>query len=269
MKPPRFSWPRSERWAAALLLAFAPVAVQPQPAPVKPAGVALSGLTAERARYDLSFKGIGAAEATIDYQPGSSGRISARIDTRRLTGLLFAIHNLYQVEVDTATGLPIRMHKSVHQSNIEQELRVTWERSEPRAHSDQGASWPVQPGALELFSMLFRLRQLSPQPGDSVTFPLDIESQSWIARGVVGQGENFNGPAGRMETRRLTLFFHSDSSVAARAWKTDLLTNRIARPEGELTIHLGPPPANLPVLLHFGPAGSRVTMRLKAYEKGE
>lgn len=269
MKSLRSSRCHAVRWAAALLLSFAPAAVRAQSAAAGPAGVTLSGLQAEQARYDLTFKGIGAAEATIVYQPGSPGRITARIDTKRLTGLIFSIHNLYQVEVDTASGLPVRMHKSVHQSNIDQELRVIWDQSERRAHSSHGATWPVQPGALELFSMLFRLRQLSPQPGDSLTLPLDIESQSWMARGTVRRGEDFNGPLGRMETRRLTLFFHSDSSVAARAWKTDLLTNRIARPEGELTIHLGPPPANLPLLLHFGPAGSRVTMRLTACAKEE
>jgi hypothetical protein len=58
-------------------------------------------------------------------------------------------------------------------------------------------------------------------------------------------------------------------SIQQRPWKTDLLTNRIARPGGHLTIVLGPPPLNLPLVLTFGNEGKQVTMNLKHHDHGE
>ncbi|HQG45351.1 MAG TPA: hypothetical protein PLG50_06810, partial [bacterium] len=74
---------------------------------------------------------------------------------------------------------------------------------------------------------------------------------------------------GRIRARQVVLRFSRRGGAAARAWKTDLLTNRIVRPEGLLTVYLGPPPANLPLLLQFGPSDQRVIMRLKRSQEGK
>ncbi|HNW59533.1 MAG TPA: DUF3108 domain-containing protein [bacterium] len=223
---------------------------------------------AETLRFSLSFKGMGAARAVVRFQPGDPQQIEARIDTRTLTSLIFSIHNLYRTEVDPASRLPRTVHKTIDQSNIRQELTIHYDRITGTARGGELGSWPFLPGAMDLFTMLYRLRQLSPVAGDSLSFPLDIESQAWLASGRVSDGGEESTPLGRVHVRQVTLRFSRSGSAVARAWKTDLLTNRIARPEGMLTILLGPPPQNLPLQLQFGPEGQRVVMRLQALEKG-
>lgn len=218
--------------------------------------------------FSLSFKGIGAAEAVIRFVPGDPQRIEARIDTKRLTSLLFSIHNLYQTEIDPHTGLPLTVRKRIDQSNLEQTLEIHYDRTTRLAQGGSLGVWPFLADAMDLFTMLFQLRQRSPAVGDSVAFALDIESQAWIASGLVLEGGELQGPDGKVSVRQVVLRFSRSGSTAARAWKTDLLTNRIARPEGMLTVCLGPPPANLPLLLQFGPAGQRVVMRLQSHQEG-
>jgi hypothetical protein len=223
----------------------------------------------EKAQYLLTFKGIGAAEASIQYIPGGQGRIQARIDTKALTSLIFSIHNIYETDVDLATGLPTAVRKEIAQSNITQSLQIHYDRPANTAKTGGGATWTIQPGAMDLFTMLYQLRLASPKPDEKISFPLDIESQKWIANGEATAGGEMKGPQGRVDTRKIILHFSSGDAAASRSWKTDLLTNRIARPDGQLTIFLGPPPDNIPMMLQFGPAGQQVTMRLKRYEKGK
>jgi len=222
----------------------------------------------ERAEYALALKGLAAAQASIHFYPERPQRIKARIDTRGLASLIFSIHNTYQTLIDPQTGLPVAVEKNIAQSNISQQLSIRYNRAENIAESSASASWPLMPGAMDLFTMLFQLRTLSPLPGDRVAFPLDIESQSWLAAGQVTGGGEMESPCGRLETRKITLQFSHSGQGPARTWKTDLLTNRIARPDGMLTIFIGPPPENIPLLIQFGPQGQQVSMRLKSYSKG-
>ncbi|GEM_PF-475787 len=222
----------------------------------------------ETAEYTLAFKGLGAAQASIRFYPGDPQRIEARIDTRSLTSLIFSVHNTYQSRIDPSSGLPLAVKKNIDQSNIRQQLSIRYDRSENTAESSTPASWSILPGAMDLFTMLFQLRRLSLFPGAQVAFPLDIESQAWLASGQVEEGAEMESPCGRLKTRRIILHFSRMDQGSSRAWKTDLLTNRIARPDGMLTLFLGPPPEEIPLLIQFGPPGQQVTMRLKNYRGG-
>ena len=247
---------RRPRLVLLLLLLLCP----PLPAPTtvhSSSGPFFSTFAREKAVYQLTFKGIGAAEASIIYLQGDTGTIKARIDTKVLTGLIFSIHNTYEADVDPAAGLPWEVRKEIAQSNLRQSLKISYDRAANAASGNNGASWHIQPGAMDLFTMLFRLRIHSPRPGDRFSFPLDIESQNWTASGEAFKGEEIKGPLGLLETRKIIFHFSRGSAPAARTWKTDLLTNRIARPDGQLTIFIGPPPENIPLLLQFGPPGSR------------
>jgi len=222
----------------------------------------------ETAEYSLAFKGLGAAQASIRFFPGTPQRIEARIDTRGLTSLIFSVHNTYQSHIDPSSGLPIVVEKNIAQSNIRQQLSIRYDRPDNTAESSTPASWSILPGAMDLFTMLFQLRRMSLPPGAKVAFPLDIESQAWLASGQVEKGGEMESPCGRLETRRITLHFSRMNQGSPRAWKTDLLTNRIARPDGMLTLFLGPPPEQIPLLIQFGPPGQQVSMRMKNYTRG-
>jgi hypothetical protein len=222
----------------------------------------------ERTEYALTFKGIGAAEASIQYSPGDPEKIVARIDTKALTSLIFAVHNRYEADLEPAAGLPATVRKDIAQKNIKQILEISYDRAARLGHGSNGAAWSIIPDAVDLFTMLFQLRMRSPLPGDSISFPLDIESQAWIATGVTLPGGEMTGPSGQTPTRKVILKFTRKAGTAARTWKTDLLTNRIARPDGMLTVFLGPPPEDIPLLLQFGQPGQQVIMRLVKYQKG-
>ncbi len=222
----------------------------------------------ERLTYSLSSGGLGAADAEFTFTRGGRDSIHVRIDTRPWSSLIFSIHNRYHAALDTLTGLLLQTGKDIRQRNIAQSMTIHYDYGQKRARSTEGHSWPLHGAALDLFSMLYHLRTLRPDSLATLRLPVFIEGQSYWAEGAPPVATVLNTPWGALPVTLLDLVFVPADTIGPRNWKTDLLTNRIARPGGRLTIALGPAPQHLPLRLIFGGDGKKVTMTLKSFSRG-
>ena len=129
--------------------------------------------------------------------------------------------------------------------------------------TDTGLSWQIAPGCLDLLTMLYRIRLHDFSPRDSLTLVVDVESQLWRVSAQRATVENIDGGFRDLPAERIEVDFTPYENLTPRAWKTDLLMNRIGRPGKMLIIWLGPPPQRLPVLMRFGGDDSPVEMKLE------
>ncbi len=219
----------------------------------------------ERLTYSLSLGSLGAAEAEFNFARGACDSIHVRIDTKPWTSLLFKIHNHYQTILDPGNGLPCQVQKEINQRNIQQILSMRFDHGQHLAITGDGASWPLGEDALDLFSLLYHIRASLTDSSIRVQYPVHIESHSFQTQGEVKTGGMLSTPVGDMPVKIIELLFIPAQDNRPRTWKTDLLTNRIARPGGKLCIYLGPGPRHLPLQLVFGNEGQQVTMKLKSF----
>jgi len=231
-----------------------------------------SHFDAERLKFSMSYHGLPAANSIMAFEIDSSGggsmaKISARVDTKPLYNILFHIHNYYECQIETASGLPITSIKNIDQKNIKQYLEIQYDREHLLTTTNWGLTWHITPESYDLFSMLYKIRATNLNIGDSVNLVLHIEGQLWSVVGTVEKSDPVDGPFSDLPVMKIELLFTPFRPVTPRAWKTDLLTNRIARDQSTLTMWLGPPPQQLPLKLQFGTGKMQVTMKLQHTER--
>lgn len=209
----------------------------------------------ERLSYVMYYKGLPTSRAFLSLK-NQNGRYIAELTvrTRPMFDSLFKINNFYRTVFDR--NVLYRVDKRIDQKNIRQELVIDYDQNALRAQADNGFSWPIQPHCTQLLAMLYELRARNPQPGEKLSFLLDVESQLWRIEAVTEQD-------GRKGERLFVFGFSAAAPLQPRPWRTDLLTNRIAGPQSRLLIRLGPPPQNLPLLISFGGPDGRVDMKLE------
>jgi hypothetical protein len=209
----------------------------------------------EKLSYSMIYKGLPSARAELRLQRNGDGfDITLTAHTRPLFDALFKIENEYMVTL-SADGKMQSVAKQVVQKNIRQDMTIHYDWEHLRA-STSDHEWPILPDCTHLLSMLYSLRLQNPQPGDSLSYILDAESQLWEINGVVTQTPE--NPA----ERQIIFSFTPALPIQRRTWRTDLLTHRLARTDSQLIIRLGPPPQNLPRFISFGGTENRVEMKL-------
>lgn len=215
--------------------------------------------------YSMQLHGLPAARAQLSCERTAGITLSAAINTNALTGLVFKIHNYYTTTLDEQGRLR-EYSKQIDQHNITQSLRITYDHPRMLATTDDNRQWTVSPGVLNLFALLYRLRYTDWRAEQLLSIDLDIESQPWHALCASREVSN-RVIAGVAAERMIEISFTAAAAITPRAWKTDLLTNRITR-GGKLYVLLGPAPDHLPLFLQFGEGSNRVEMKLTG-RKGE
>jgi hypothetical protein len=215
----------------------------------------LSAFIGEKLNYSMIYKGLPSARAELRLQRNGDGfDITLTAHTRPLFDALFKIDNWYTVTL-SADGKMQSVAKQIVQKNIRQDMTIHYDWERLRA-STPDHEWPILPVCEHLLSMLYGVRLQNPQLGDSLSYILDVESQLWQIAGVVTQmTEN---PA----ERQIIFSFTPVLPIHRRAWRTDLLTHRLARTNSQLIVRLGPPPQNVPRFISFGGNENRVEMKL-------
>ncbi|MBN2354769.1 DUF3108 domain-containing protein [candidate division KSB1 bacterium] len=232
----------------------------------QPKPCSIARFCGEKLYYDLYLHGLPVANAFLRLDGRDTLRIQAAIDTKSFASLIFRIHNIYETMMDASRERPIRFNKLIQQRNISQNLQITYDHRANQATTRDGTSWEILTGTQNLFSMLYQLRCLEYAPDDTVVYNLDVESQPWRAVGTIQTGNGIN-IAGIEAKRRIEFKFYSVGIPGQRAWKTDLLTNRITK-GGNLTILLGSSPDNIPLLIRFGEGNNCVEMRFTKQLQG-
>lgn len=98
---------------------------------------------------------------------------------------------------------------------------------------------------------------------NSLRFNIDVESQIWLLLGRAENSKEIKTKIGRIRATHYKFRFHSSHSSKPREWKTDLLTNRIAKQGALLEIWLGDDSKHLPLKLRFGSGISAVEMNIQ------
>lgn len=219
----------------------------------------LSAFLGERLDYDLYYRGFNTVDSRmwIEQEDSLTFTIIWTVETRPLWGLLFNINNRYETVVHSASQQLLETRKCIDQKNIQQQWHTIYDWDENMAITNQKHRWPVRPKAHNVLWLLYDLRQRRLTPGDSLRYLLDVESQLWQLRGIVPQANE--------STADIIIDFEFSPArpIQPRAWKTDLLTNRLARDRSRLIIHMSPAPERVPQRIRFGSDDEEVEMILR------
>ncbi len=213
----------------------------------------------ERLEFDLVYKGLKSVVSRM-WLEENGGLLSIiwTVKTKALYGILFKIDNRYEIVVDDS-GRLVQVNKSIDQKNIKQEWQIYYDWANLTTETNRGYGWPILPGCQNVLSMLYDVRCRSLADGDSLSYILDVESQIWRIEGRV---RTLYDAQGNFSADEIVFSFHPATPIQARRWKTDLLTNRLARQGSTLVIRLGEAPGRLPLLLRFSGKDDGVEMRL-------
>jgi len=149
---------------------------------------------------------------------------------------LFKLDNIYESYIDYHHLLPLKFSKKVRQKNIKQNWMISFDQANHIAQIDSEKVWPIPENCHNFFSMIYTIRQLNFADIDSFELYLDVESIVWktvirkIAREIICL------PSGNYKAIRFSLDFIPVEKGKKRSWKTDLLTNRMANENSELSI---------------------------------
>lgn len=213
--------------------------------------------------YRLVYNGISGADAEI-----CTGHINKTVHlhwsviTGPVFSFLFPVENEYDAYFENRTGQLIANHKNIKQRNIRQQLTIEYDFEKNLAITNEGAQWSILQNTTNLMGMLYDLRKRNPQPGDSLFYILDVETQLWQLVGTVF-ADTKSLQQQSIANRQIQFCFIPLDSIQPRPWKTDLFTNNIAGYRAELQIILGPNPQNKPFYIRFSNGKKRVEMYLK------
>ncbi|RPH97741.1 MAG: DUF3108 domain-containing protein [Calditrichaeota bacterium] len=212
----------------------------------------------ETLSYTLIYKGLPSVKAQIRVNRREPDSLSIvwSVKTKPLFDPLFCINNRYEITIDK-NGRLARVSKSIQQKNIQQQMDIRYDWNALDAHSSLPYTWDILPQCTHLLAMLYDVRLKTLASGDTLSYVLDVESQLWRLDGRVAVHSDRRG-----ETREIVFQFRPAQSIQSRKWKTDLLTNRLARQNSQMIIRLGPPPQNVPTFISFGSGKELVEMRV-------
>ncbi|MBN1558816.1 DUF3108 domain-containing protein [candidate division KSB1 bacterium] len=216
----------------------------------------ISMFRGERLEFDLFYKGVRTATARMWLEAGDSRTtIVWSVESRPLVTLLFKIDNRYEAVLEG--GMLVQANKVIDQKNIQQQLTIDYDRESLQARANANHTWPILHDCHHILSMLYDLRTRSLTTGDSVHYVVDVEGQLWRLSGRV---ESNRDHTDNIAAHEIEFHFSPALQIRERPWKTDLLTNRLAREHATLFIQLGI--RQQPSLIRFGGDKTAVEMRL-------
>ena len=163
---------------------------------------------------------------------------------------LFHINNNYDSYFEHESGLPLSLLKKIVQKNMDQVVTILYAQDHHTATLNDSINWAIPDSCHNLFSMFYYLRRNDHQIADTLTFYLDSESVISRATAIFATTELVNSALGTVETYRIDLSFSPVTEVK-RLWKTDLLINRLATPNSEMTLWLSTHQDRVPILVEF------------------
>ncbi len=215
----------------------------------------LADLKNEQLTYDVMYKGLNVANARMWIEENDSTiTLNWTVDTKGLAQILFHVNNVYQVELDS-NGRLLQARKLIDQKNIQQTWTIQYDWMSSLAKANQGFAWPVVHDCSNLLAMLYEIRSRPLVAGDSLNYVLDIESQIWHLTGLVSSFD-----VGNLQGSEIVFSFSPALDIVERAWKTDIITNRMGGHNSRLVIRLGP--QQRPLLVQFGNDNTVIEMIL-------
>jgi len=225
----------------------------------------------ERLHYNLEYLNV--SVGTMDFaiheiesvNSVDAYHLEVTANTNRLFSPLFRVNNKYESYFDTASFLPHLLKKRIKQKNIEHQFTLYFDQKKHHAVLSDTLFWDIPDSCFSFFSMLYFLRSRCYSSGDTLQFYMD--SENLMSRGqatLIGE-ENLSLPLGTFKAIKINLEF-KPLSEKQRPWKTDLLTNRLAKPNSAISLWLSDDELRLPLIFQFQQKGFDVKMILNQFE---
>lgn len=170
--------------------------------------------------------------------------------TRGVFSSLFKVDNTYQSYFSTKTFLPRCVKKQIRQKNIENSIQILYNQDTHIASINDSTSWEIPQATYGFFSMFYLLRNHDFIQNDTLTFYLDSENQPSKVIAYLVKKEKISIKTGTYNALKLRLSF-IPLSEKRRIWKTDLLTNRLAKPNSVMTMWISGDRAHIPLKVQF------------------
>ncbi len=209
----------------------------------------------ETLNYSVKFNGLATAHSSLTCEQSDSNDIQFqwKLKSKKAFRFVFYVDNIYTSRVNTQTWQTLSFTKDIKQKNIKQKVTTLYKRDENIAYTDNDLQWPAPEKSMDILSLLYHLRLQDLNAGDSLNYIIDLESHIWNITGTVADQDN---------VKTVNLEFSPSMPIVERAWKTDLMTNRISKALTKLTIQFGPAPLNVPNKIKFENDQSTVEMDL-------
>lgn len=204
----------------------------------------------ERLIYRMQYGQFHAGSFETGRLPGEDGGVilKASMRTTALYRRFFWADNAYVTYTD-AELLPQRLRKEIRQKNLSHTMDITYDHQTQTACTADDRQWQAPRGTKDILSLVYHLRTFPLPEGETRAYTLDGEGLTWeLTAENIGR-EEVNTPAGKAVADRVVLRFAASSSNKWRAWKTDILTNRLSGAATGVTIW-------------FSVAGDRVPMQM-------
>lgn len=225
--------------------------------------------TGERLEFHMEYMHLHVATLLFEMEVDSENYVlSVAAKSTGKANFLFSLNNEYETRMEKSTLLPLWSDKKIRQKNISHDLKIKYDHSAGRASLADSVSWDIPQDCYDYFSMLYFFRTLSSHQLHARRFFLDSEYLISEVKAVQkSEGELVTVPAGQFSTIRLELFF-SQQTREERPWKTDILTNRLAKPGSVVTIWFSDDDSRLPVKISYGNSLLKTSIELNSYSRG-
>ncbi|MFZ5517809.1 MAG: DUF3108 domain-containing protein [Candidatus Zhuqueibacterota bacterium] len=223
----------------------------------------------ERLEFQMQYLNMSAATLVFEMREDSNFyhlRVAAK-STGKAT-IFFSLDNVYEAMLMKQNLLPVRIEKTIRQKNIARDVVIQYDHETGIASLADSVRWPIPADCYHYFSMLYFFRTIAWDQVDLQRLHLDSEYIiSAVDVSLQPEPELTTTPAGQFSTRRLELAF-TPQSDEARPWKTDLLTNRLAKPGSEVTFWFSDDEARLPVKISYGNSAVKTVIVLTSFSRG-
>ena len=203
----------------------------------------------ERAFYKLTYLSVSAATVTISVPEkkrtanGTFYHIVATAKTNAFFSAFYSLDNRYDIDVDSATLLPVRMDKDIRQKTLEQKMTITYRHNRGDATYDGGKftpplTAPLAGDAHNFFSMIYWLRHQPLKTGDRYPLHLDVETEPWNVT-IDVLGDDITSAAGKKYSSVKVVFTFIPTQAEKKRKKTDMLTRHLVASGTKLYLWLG------------------------------
>jgi hypothetical protein len=250
---------------AIFILAFSNLQAQPQKQNIQPVYFG--------ERLNFSMKYLNMKVANLEFSVSDSiknlsqpqHQLSIKAYSTPFATKLFKINNSYTTLFFSDNFLPLKSTKKIDQKNIQQKVVLDFDHQNYQATFNDSISWFLPSPCYDYFSMLYFLRSYPWEKHDTLSFFLDSEYLiSKVEAILLQESEILKVPCGKFSTIKIQLNFKSTTKVK-RPWKTDILTNRLAKPGSKLNIWLSNDRQRLPLKIFYLQSFVKTSITLVSY----
>ena len=211
----------------------------------------------EKLNYKMEY--LNMKVANLDFVIASTNKnfnipqyqLSVKAQSTGFATKLFKIDNNYKTFFETENFLPIRSIKNINQKNIQHELVINFNHQIHQASINDSLFWSIPNPCYDYFSMLYFIRSQPWDRGDTLNFFLDSEYLiSKVKAFVLPENKILKVPCGKFKTIKIQMKFQL-LTEKKRPWKTDIISNRLAKPGSKLNIWLSDDELRLPLKISY------------------